>query len=73
MVPWNEILREWLQENGFTILDLADALDCRWAVAHRLAYDDIPMTAPLAENLATITGIKPSFWMRLDEMYRLTG
>lgn len=69
-VPWNEILREWLVENGLSIHDLGERLQIKWADAHRLAYDDVPMTDDLAEKLAMLTGIRAIFWTRLDTIYR---
>lgn len=72
VMPWGEILLEWLEANGKTIHWLSEQLDIRWAVAHRMCYDspDIPMTPELASSIAGVTGLTVQFWLNLDDQWR---
>lgn len=69
-VPPGETLAEYMDLTFTRKRDMARSLGLPVQDVVALITGDMPVTEPLAQALETVTGIKASFWLRLEANYR---
>ncbi len=69
--PPGEVIKEELEERGWTQRDLADIMGVQPSVVSALVKGTKPISLDLARNLEAALGPSAQYWINLDTAYRL--
>jgi len=69
--PPGDVIKEELEERGWTQRDLADILQVQQSVVSALIKGTKPISLDLARNLAAAFGNSAQHWVNMDTAYRL--
>lgn len=69
-VPAGALLAEWLEENGWTQRQLAEAIGKSTKTTNQIINGSAPLTPDTALDLEAATGIKAKLWSALEANYR---
>jgi HTH-type transcriptional regulator / antitoxin HigA len=69
--PPGDVIKEELEERGWTQRDLADIMGVQPSIVSALVKGTKPISLDLARNLAAALGPSAQFWVNMDTAYRL--
>jgi HTH-type transcriptional regulator/antitoxin HigA len=69
--PPGDVIKEELEERGWTQRDLADIMGVQPSIVSALVKGTKPISLDLARNLAAAFGTSAQFWVNMDAAYRL--
>jgi HTH-type transcriptional regulator/antitoxin HigA len=69
--PPGDVIKEELEERGWTQRDLADIMGVQPSIVSALVKGTKPISLDLARNLAAAFGNSAQFWVNMDTAYRL--
>jgi len=69
--PPGDVIKEELEERGWTQRDLADIMGVQPSIVSALVKGTKPISLDLARNLAAAFGTSAQFWVNMDTAYRL--
>jgi HTH-type transcriptional regulator / antitoxin HigA len=69
--PPGDVIKEELEERGWTQRDLADIMGVQPSIVSALVNGTKPISLDLARNLAAAIGNSAQHWLNLDAAYRL--